>query len=286
MKDNKYIYADIGGLDLYFFRLGGPGLCNLLFPWSRMIIEAKKRNLTIIPTTWASLKIGPYLRSERDKRSYHDFFISESNISLFKKILLLSFHRSKILRINNNKITFSDLCSHNILISHEISKLVKQRHLNSIKNFSGKGVVVHIRMGDFKNEDNETSLRKGVWNKRIPLLWYKSIINKLTFINNKIKIYVFSDADDHDLQEILDIKNVQRSYFGSAISDLLALSKGKILVASASTFSMWASFLGQNHTIWFPGQMRSQMIENKNIFEGEVDYNDALSQKIIDYVVK
>ena len=49
---------------------------------------------------------------------------------------------------------------------------------------------------------------------------------------------------------------------------------------------MWASFLGLNHTIWFPGQMRFQMIENKNIFEGEVDYNDALSQKIIDYVVK
>ena len=79
MKENKYIYADIGGLDLCFFRLGGPGLCNLLFPWSRMIIEAKKKNLTIIPTTWTSLKIGPYLRSERDKRSYHNFFIFHSN---------------------------------------------------------------------------------------------------------------------------------------------------------------------------------------------------------------
>ena len=88
------------------------------------------------------------------------------------------------------------------------------------------------------------------------------------------------------MQDILAINNCKRVHFGSAISDMIALSKCKVLVSSASTFSMWASFLGQNHTIWFPGQMRSQMIEDKNIFEGEVDYNDALSQEIIDYAVK
>ena len=52
-------------------------------------------------------------------------------------------------------------------------------------------------------------------------------------------------------------------------------------ITSASTFSMWASFLGQHSTIWFPGQMRQKLINDQAIFEGEVDYEDELSESII-----
>ena len=62
---------------------------------------------------------------------------------------------------------------------------------------------------------------------------------------------------------------------------MLALSRCKVLVSSASTFSMWASFLGQMPTIWFPGQMRQKLIINDKLFEGEMDYNDPLPTSII-----
>ena len=77
-------------------------------------------------------------------------------------------------------------------------------------------------------------------------------------------LYIFSDATDNELQDILAMSNCKRAYFGSAISDMIALSRCKVLVSSASTFSMWASFLGQMPTIWFPGQMRQKLIIDKS----------------------
>ena len=62
---------------------------------------------------------------------------------------------------------------------------------------------------------------------------------------------------------------------------MLALSNAKVLVSSASTFSMWASFLGQIPTIWFPGQMRQKLINDDSIFEGVIDYYQALPTSII-----
>ena len=89
---------------------------------------------------------------------------------------------------------------------------------------------------------------------------------------------------DEDLQEILELENCKRVHFGSAISDMLGLSNAKILISSASTFSMWASFLGQHPTIWFPGQMRQKLINDATIFEGEMDYNDPLPITIIQLI--
>ena len=47
---------------------------------------------------------------------------------------------------------------------------------------------------------------------------------------------------------------------------------------------MWASFLGQTPTIWFPGQMRQKLIVDKKLFEGEIDYNDLLPTSIIQLI--
>ena len=62
---------------------------------------------------------------------------------------------------------------------------------------------------------------------------------------------------------------------------MLALSTCKVLISSASTFSMWASFLGQMPTIWFPGQMGQKLLLENSMFEGEVDYEDNLPISII-----
>jgi hypothetical protein len=135
-------------------------------------------------------------------------------------------------------------------------------------------------MGDFANPINEKVLRNGAWNYRLPIKWYISLIEKIQKESN-LPIYIFSDAEDSELKEILAYDNCNRAYFGSAISDMLALSTCKVLVSSASTFSMWASFLGQMPTIWFPGQLRQKLLLENSKFEGEVDYDDDLPSSII-----
>ena len=97
-------------------------------------------------------------------------------------------------------------------------------------------------------------------------------------------IFIFSDGTDNELKDILTMINCKRAYFGSAISDMIALSRSKILVSSSSTFSMLASFLGQIPTIWFPGQMQQKLISSPDIFEGEIDYTDQLPASLINVI--
>ena len=68
----KYTFVSLGRLESIGVRLGGAGLGNILFPWATAIVYAKIHNLTRLQTTWKNLKIGTFLRIDRDKRIYFD----------------------------------------------------------------------------------------------------------------------------------------------------------------------------------------------------------------------
>ena len=68
----KYTFVSLGKLESFGIRLGGAGLGNILFPWATALVYAKNNNLERIQTTWRNLKIGTFLRKERDKRMYMD----------------------------------------------------------------------------------------------------------------------------------------------------------------------------------------------------------------------
>jgi hypothetical protein len=183
--------------------------------------------------------------------------------------------------IIDNQLINSDV--YKFLSINSISKslkIINPYHISRAKEFNSHSIAIHIRMGDFANPINEKVLRNGAWNYRLPIKWYISLIEKIQKESN-LPIYIFSDAEDSELKEILAYDNCNRAYFGSAISDMLALSTCKVLISSASTFSMWASFLGQMPTIWFPGQMRQKLLLENSKFEGEVDYEDNLPVSII-----
>jgi len=91
---------------------------------------------------------------------------------------------------------------------------------------------------------------------RTPIAWFvqalKAVRSEAGF---PVKAYVVSDGSESDLQELLALGNIAFLRPGCAISDLLVLSKSRILLASGgSSFSAWASFLGRMPTISFPGQ--------------------------------
>ena len=275
----KYTFVSLGKLESLGVRIGGAGLGNIIFPWARALVYAKKHNLKSIQTTWRNLKIGTFIRKERDKRMYIDLFLEDDGISGFQKFFLLNFSNNiKVFSGMNN--LFEPFKNDQIFVKSELLKMINPYHLIRAKEFNSNSIAIHIRMGDFTNPINENVLRNGAWNYRLPIKWYISLIEKIQK-ESSLPIYIFSDAEDCEFREILAYDNCYRVYFGSAISDMIALSTCKVLISSASTFSMWASFLGQMPTIWFPGQMRQTLLLENSNFEGEVDYDDDLPTSII-----
>ena len=78
------------------------------------------------------------------------------------------------------------------------------------------------------------------------------------------KIIVFSDGKEEELRPLLALGNVERVCFGSSIADILAMSRAKLLVASGSSFSMWARYLGRMTTVMFPNQVKQKILTEKD----------------------
>ena len=293
---NVYVNVKLSKIDFIGFRIGGSGLGNILFPWSRGAVYARKNNFKKINSTWATLKYGPFVRKEKDKRTYHNIF-KENNIGGIPKIIYLlfgkSFHeyenvktvkclRPKIVNFSGMKNQMLDILGDYSIVKEELFKIIRPEHLELAKKNKPEFIALHIRLGDFAQPISENEIRKGKTNCRLPLKWYKITINKIRkALGEDIPVTVFSDGLDEDLKEILEMVNVNRSQGGTAISDMLSLSYSKILIASNSTFSLWASYLGRTNTIWFPGTHRINLFkENEKVFEGELDYEENLPVKL------
>jgi hypothetical protein len=88
------IFAHLGGIDCFFFRLSGPGLGNCLIPWARAIIYNNRFNIKFVEPTWKNIKFGTFYRGEKDKRLYINLFNKTNNsISGLKKIYFLIFYK-------------------------------------------------------------------------------------------------------------------------------------------------------------------------------------------------
>jgi hypothetical protein len=251
------IFAHLGGIDCFFFRLSGPGLGNSLIPWARAIIYNNRFNIKFIEPTWKNIKFGTFYRGEKDKRLYINLFNKTINsISGLKKIYFLIFYKKiyendtkpllkkskkkTILIVKGLKNYFEDLKGYNSLIKISLLNLVKKNDLKKISDFNINSISMHIRRSDFKIYKEKITRDE----------WFIKIIKFLNKNINK-KIYIFSDAQDLELKNILKYPNVQRLDYGSSILDLLAMSKSKLFVGSkSSTFSHWVSYLGLMPTIW------------------------------------
>ena len=290
----KYIRIKFSDIDFFDFRIGGPGLGNLLFVWARAVVYAEKFNLKILSPNWKTFKIGTYLRKEKDKRNYKNIFKNDGIKGLKKYIIQLCSNKfiqnsklrsilklPKVLIFSGMKNQMNDIINDYTFVRSKLYSILSNETIDLIRENKPRCVGVHIRFGDFKNE-NENELRAGKTNTRIPIEWYVNIISKLkNKFGNHIEFMIFSDGSKEELHEILRIKNVYFSYNGNAISDLIVLSKSKIIVASNSTFSLWASYLGRCHTIWFPGTKRFNLFGKKdNCIEFELDYDKSLPNNL------
>jgi len=288
-----FAYTKLSDWDLGWMRIGGPGLGNLLFPWARAAVGCRKHGLIPLAVTWPQLKVGPFLRHESDKRLYFRLFrAGPSDVRGIRRTLILavakkvdekvfeeapqSIGAGSVIVYAGMRDLFASILRDHAIVRDCLHRIVAQRHLARRSPELQCAIAVHVRLGDFQPSNRE-ALRRGVDSTRIPISWYRSVLDQLRdAIPSATTAYVFSDGNDAELAPILARPGVRRAYFGSALADLLAMSQMQALVASGSTFSMWASYLGRMPVIWYPGQLKQRLYFEKPEAEVEVAEHDVL----------
>ena len=249
MHNCRYAYADVGRF----------GLGHSLMAWARAIIFSEQHRVPMIPPRWLRVRIGPYLRCERDKRAYFLFFRSPYWAWL-QRVWVLSTHRhvpegaplpgGRCVKVFVNqpvidqKAEFKAFLPHAELLRTKLVEMTKPRFRPS--QTLASHVAIHVRLGDFTSSVDAKDLRTGTKNASLPLDWYIRVLTGLRCaLGYEIQAVVFSDGDDAALKPLLALPGVSRSPRQPAITDMLLIAHSRVLIGSGSGFSLWGAFLGQ-----------------------------------------
>jgi len=245
MKNKIVIYPKLPAKHHFIIRFMGSGLANCLFIYARAVILGDKYKLEIINPSWIQFNIGPYIRREKDKRHYNGLFKSFGiknakkhwllwTQKVFSETTALDTIKKGMIVVEGLKNYFSDLHFKSEIVRSHLLGIVNDNDLASYNNMNTSFIGVHIRLGDYD------------LGSRISFDWYLKIMQLISDnCDSKIEFLVFSDGSAEELSEVISFPNTKLVFFGSAIADILVLSKAKFIIASDSTFSAWAAYLGQ-----------------------------------------
>jgi len=236
----KYVYPKFDGIDLYFVRLGGSGLGNLLYPFFKALVYAKKENLGIISPTFLSIKIGPYLRRELQKRNYK--YSLKGSITGIRRLWLLIFS-NEIVTFKSFGDGFKSLYGYEDFLKEKFKSLTR---VDFDEKKYQHSICCHIRLGDFKQSLGEELSN----NTRIPIKWYKDVIKQIRKDDKDLKVFLFSDGYDDELKELIELGNIKNETSTNPIEDILKLSCSKYLIGSYSSFSFWGAFFSKGVCVW------------------------------------
>jgi hypothetical protein len=282
-----YSYAHLGGIECGLFRLRGVGLANCLFPWARCVLASERFGLNRIASTWPQFCHRQWIRWDRDKRCYLGLMDErQSAIHGGRKLALLAtqpriperdflvdseaFHRGMVLFSGIDGYFESMLDDHE-LVRKLLLGAIRPKHRFVGGTAAPRSIGIHVRYGDFLHPDDiqpgaPRHIRQG-------MSWFLHALDQCrSHMGTATPAFVFSDACDEELRPLLGRPNVKRAFFGSSIADLLAMSTASVLIASGSTFSMWAAYLGRMPVIWPKNQRRQRLHGDAWEYEFELAY--------------
>lgn len=243
--------ADLSRPDFGFFRAPGPGLGNLLFPLARAVVAQSKTNGRLVIPTFRQVKIGTYLRLEKDKRTYGDLFKSRSIDEW-------------LLWFNSKVRVWKDTAPENTVIEtglgnqfHDIAgyadligQFLKDRSRHSISE-ADFDIAMHVRLGDFA----AASLDAKSQSTQLPLDWYRMSyeLAREALQTENPRVMVFSDEEPQRIIDQLDISNAVPECSVNALDAIFLMSRAKLIIGSRSTFSLWGQYLGDTKAIWPKG---------------------------------
>ena len=247
-----YHYPLLSSPDFGFIRAPGPGFGNLLFPIGRALQETQRRKEVFVRPTMLNLKLGPFIRQEKDLRLYNKE-LKRRNYNDWVNFLRISFSKNKVVIYKGLGNFFHDIKKSDLLIKNWLFLNTLEKPINNM----GK-IAVHIRRGDF-NKQNESQ-----FSHQIPTQWYIDVVDRLlSKVDREIILYSDSEVSNDWLTFGSRVKLSQNI---SACSNILSMSTADILVASRSTFSLWSYFLSKQKT-FFPKtlDLKKYISETRNI---------------------
>jgi hypothetical protein len=124
-------------------------------------------------------------------------------------------------------------------------------------------------------------------NVQLPLEWYGAVLQDLRrALGFQAQAFVFSDGREEELADLLALPKITLRRGGQAITDMLMLARARCMIASGSTFSMWASFLGQVPCVWYPGQRRQLLVsqDGNGTMEPEAEGGHGFPDEFVEAV--
>jgi hypothetical protein len=256
-----------------FPRVGRAGLGNCLFPWARAEVFGRHSGACILAPHWSSLRLGPYLRRESDKRRYSGFFQATHHLHglhrlwalgcgyRFKETELTTIRedasrsaRPYIVEFSGADELFEPLLGEREFIRDALWKMTREPLRSRGEQYGPRFIAMHIRRADFLLKEMTICT---------PLSWFISMARAIREDKRlrRIPIVVFTDGTLGDVRDLLAMDGVCLHKRKSAITDLWTLSHASLFFATGfSTFSMWASFLGAMPTIYAPGEIRQRVL--------------------------
>jgi hypothetical protein len=246
----------------------------MLFSWARAEMISKRYGLRILAPQWSNyMRIGPWLRHERDKRYYNSNFSNKDYVQGLTRQFILwtsirvnedddwkkspppSGRRPRVVDFKGMAGFFTPFLGEQHYINRRIHEIASPAIIGQVGQMSKTPfIAVHIRRGDFQKGGMAV---KNEWYLKALGVARKNLLSSMgrdkPSESLDLHVRVFSDGDPETLRFITDQPDVVLMPKAPALLDLLAMSRGKALVAtSRSTFSMWAVFLGQMPSYWHP----------------------------------
>ena len=264
----------------------GSGLGNRLFPWARCRIFASVNETPILAPRWVSLRVKPLFRSgtglwtyprqvllagqfrpgradigglERWRIERHSQIHPEPDN--FSSPVADAYGPGRhLVRFEGDRTglgRFHLLEGRDEFIRTELRAATRDRWLRMADRTAGIPIGIHVRLGDFREGPAETHRNeRGEWKgaMRTPLQWYVDGLSLLReLMGSTVPAFVVSDGSPAELGPLLAMEAVTLVRSRSPVSDLWSLANSKLLMASiGSSFSAWASFLGQMPTVVYP----------------------------------
>ena len=218
---------------------------------------------------WAQLAIGDFIN--RKPRFYHDLFLPHPQ-QIYgvgrKRVEWFAVRSAEpqtgfswpenhagLVVFEGEKDFFERLHGWEAFVMRELCAITRKKWLDRATEVGPIPIGLHVRRGDFSeaNSPSDFVYRGAV---RTPVQWFAQSLEQVRrALGYCAPAVVFSDGNPSELRGLMRLKETRLVQTGSAIGDLLALSRSQVLLASGgSTFSAWASFFGKMPTIAVPGQ--------------------------------
>jgi hypothetical protein len=237
----------------------------MLIPWARCVLWCKDHQAEIIAPQWSWIHPKRLLREGRDERCYWGYFNNFGYVKGFRKAYALTImpriQEADVVSRGHPGMSgvvvfyglggFALPACRSGEIASELLRISNVKYVPALYP-PGKGfLALHVRLGDF-GPAMEEQLIMGRPNIRQPIRWYLEALRAIkSAIRVPLNTKLYSDGTDEELAVILKEPGVERSRNRIALTDLWEMSTASVIIGSRSSFTYWASYLGQVPTLYF-----------------------------------